>query len=118
MDERVQKAFDNADYMATLVSQKNILKEEFAQNLLYYENGGTFTASKELINFTKTLLDIGYLEDVVLVDDNNSPINVENLKTFFDKIVSVYFESVNEYFNKHNALIKQRKIESLVDLYD
>lgn len=118
MDERVQKAFDNANYMATLVSQKNILKEELAQNLLYYENGGTFTASKELINFVKTLLDVGYLENVVLVDDNSTPINIENLKIFFDKIISVYFESVNEYYTKHNSLIKQRKIESLVDLYD
>ncbi len=118
MDEKVQKAFDNANYMATLVSQKNILVEELAQNLLHYENGGTFTASKELINFVKTLLDIGYLENVVLVDDNNTPINIENLKTFFDKVVSVYFESINEFYNKHNALIKQRKIESLVDLYD
>ena len=118
MDEKVQKAFDNANYMATLVSQKNILNEELAQNLLYYENGGTFTASKELINFTKTLLDIGYAENVVLVDDNNTPVNIEILQTFFDKIVSVYFESVNEFYNKHNALIKQRKIESLVDLYD
>lgn len=118
MDERVQKAFDNANYMATLVSQKNILNEELSQNLLHYESGGTFTASKELINFVKTLLDIGYLENVVVVDDNNTPINVEDLKTFFDKVVSVYFEAVNEFFNKYNALIKQRKIESLVDLYD
>jgi hypothetical protein len=118
VDERVQKAFDNANYMATLVSQKNILNEELAQSLLYYENGGTFTASKELINFTKTLLDIGYLENVVLVDDNNTPINIEDLKVFFDKIISTYFEAVNEFYNKHNALIKQRKIESLIDLYD
>lgn len=118
MDERVQKAFDSANYMATLVSQKNILKEELAQNLLHYENGGTFTASKELINFVKTLLDVGYLENVVVVDDNATPINIENLKSFFDKVISVYFEAVNEYYNKHNALIKQRKIESLVDLYE
>ena len=118
MDERVQKAFDSANYMATLVSQKNILKEELAQNLLHYENGGTFTASKELINFVKTLLDVGYLENVVVVDDNATPINIENLKLFFDKVISVYFEAVNEYYNKHNALIKQRKIESLVDLYE
>ena len=118
MDERVQKAFDNANYMATLVSQKNILNEEFLQSLLYYENGGTFTSSKELINFSKTLLDIGYTENVVLVDDNNTPINIENLKIFFDKVVSVYFESANAYYNKHSSLIKQRKIESLIDLYD
>lgn len=118
MDERIQQAFDSANYMATLVSQKNILKEELAQNLLYYENGGTFTASKELINFTKTLLDIGYLKNVIVVDDNNMPINVKDLKEFFDKIISAYFEAVNEYYNKHNALIKQRKIESLVDLYE
>ncbi len=118
MDERVQKAFDSANYMATLVSQKNILKEELAQNLLHYENGGTFTVSKELINFVKTLLDVGYLENVVIVDDNSTPINIENLKEFFDKALSVYFEATNEYYNKHNALIKQRKIESLVDLYE
>jgi hypothetical protein len=118
VDEKVQKAFDNANYMATLVSQKNILNEEFSQNLIHYENGGAFTASKELINFTKTLLDVGYLENVTVIDNNNTPVNIENLKQFFDKIISVYFESVNEFYNKYTALIQHRKIESLVDLYD
>jgi hypothetical protein len=116
MDSIIQKAFETAEYMAVLHRQKQILKEEFAQNLLYYENGGSFTVTKELINFVKTLIDLGHTVDVVLVDDNNTPISISNLQTFFENIVSAYFEAVNSYYTKHNLLIKNRKVESLVNL--
>jgi hypothetical protein len=118
MDEIIKKAFENADVMATLVSQKNILKLEFSQNLIFYENGGTFTVSKELINFVKTLIDVAATQSVVLIDDNDIPVTIENTSTFFDKILSIYFEAVNEFYNKYNLLIKNRTPEKLVDFYD
>ena len=57
MDERIEKAFAVANYMATLSNQRRIILEEFNQKLVYYANGGTFKISPELINFTKSVID-------------------------------------------------------------
>ena len=42
MDERIEKAFAVANYLATLSNQRKIVLEEFNQQLIYYSNGGTF----------------------------------------------------------------------------
>jgi hypothetical protein len=114
MDDTLKKAFDIANYMATLSSQKHILKEEFHQNLIHYQNGGTFTVSKELINFVNTLLQLNNSEDVVLIDDNDQPTNIENLKEFFDTILDIYQQSVVEYYTKFQSLKNNRSVEGLV----
>lgn len=118
MDLQIKKAFETAEYMAVLSSQKNILKEEFSQNLCYYCNGGSFTLSKELITFVKLLLDANQLENVVLIDNNNIPVNIVNLKDFFEEILSLHIQATNLYYTKYNLLIKNRKVESLVDIND
>jgi hypothetical protein len=114
MDPIVQKAFDVANYMTTLSNQKQILKEEFLQNLIHYHNGGTFTVTRDLINFVKTLIDVGHTEDMVLVDDNGTPINIENLKNFFDTILVIYQSATNEYYTKYSQLKNSRNVETLV----
>ncbi|NDB86723.1 MAG: hypothetical protein EB127_29120 [Alphaproteobacteria bacterium] len=114
MDPIVQKAFDVANYMTTLSNQKAILKEEFLQNLIHYQNGGTFTVTRELINFVKSLIDLGYEEDIVLVDDNQTPINIDNLKPFLEVLLEVYQSSISEYFTKYSQLKNSRKVEALV----
>lgn len=116
MEEKIKQAFETAEYMAVLSSQKNILKEEFNQSLIYYQNGGSFTISKEFLSFVKLLLDSNQQENVVLIDDNNIPISIENLKDFFDNVLSKYIESVNEYYTKYNLLVKNRKLESIIDI--
>jgi hypothetical protein len=116
VEEKIKQAFEIADYMSVLSNQKNILKEEFKQNLLYYQNGGSFTLSREFISFLKLLLDLGQIENVILVDDNSVPINIVNLKDFFDRCLSAYTEAVNEYYTRYTQLVKNRKIESLVDI--
>lgn len=114
MDEIVKKAFETADLMSSLANQKFILKEEFSQNLIYYFNGGSFTVTKELINFVKCLIDLGHTDHIVLVDDNDTPIDVDDSKVFLDNILNVYFNSVNEYYSKYSQLKKSRSIESIL----
>ncbi len=114
MDPIVQKAFDVANYMTTLSNQKQILKEEFSQNLIHYQNGGTFTVTRELINFVKTLIDLGYEEDSVLVDDNHTPISIENLKSFLEVLLEIYQSSISEYYTKYSQLKNSRTVEALV----
>jgi hypothetical protein len=116
MDERIEKAFAVANYMATLSNQRRILLEEYNQKLVYYTNGASFKITSELINFTKTTLDLGYTEDVAFVDVNNFPVVVNNVQEFFDKIVEIYYESTNDYAVRYADLKIKRKISDIVEL--
>jgi hypothetical protein len=116
MDEKIQKAFSVANYMATLSNQKRILLEEYTQKLVYYTNGATFKVSEELIVFTKLVLDLGYTADVPFIDSNNLPIVINDVQDFLDNLVSVYFEAVNEYSVKYAEIKNKRKIEDIVSL--
>ena len=116
MDERVEKAFGVANHMATLSNQRRIILEEFNQKIVYYANGATFKITPELINFTKTSLDLGYTSDVAFLDSNNLPVIIEDVKAFFDSIVSIYFESLNAFAVEYNAIKQKRRVEDIVSL--
>jgi hypothetical protein len=116
MDERIEKAFAVANYMATLSNQRRIVLEEYTQKLIYYINGATFKISPELINFTKTMLDLDYTEDVAFLDSNNFPVIINDVQKFFDDIILIYFESTNEYAAKYAEIKSKRKISDIVEL--
>jgi hypothetical protein len=116
MDERIEKAFAVANYMSTLSNQRRIILEEYNQKLIYYINGATFKISPELINFTKTVLDMGHTEDVAFLDSNNFPVIINDVQKFFDDISLIYFESTNDYAVKYAELRSKRKISDIVEL--
>ncbi len=115
MDERLEKAFQTANYMASLSNLRRVILEEFNQSLVYYTQGATFTVDQNLISFVKVLIDIGNTESIIL-DDNNIPVNITNLQEFFTKILSIYAEATNEYLQKYVDLKQKRKVEALVNL--
>lgn len=116
MDERIEKAFAVANYMATLSNQRRIILEEFNQSLVFYINGGTFKINPELINFTKSMLDLGYTDDLPFVDSNNFPIVINDVQDFFDKIILQYVESLNTYSVKFADIKSKRKISDIVNI--
>jgi hypothetical protein len=116
MDPKLEKAYEVANYMATLAAQKHILKEEFKQSLIFYANGGTFTVSRELINFVNTLLNLGNDTAAVLIDDNDFPIDIVDLNKFFQDILATYHSAVNQYYTRYSQLRKSRTVESIMQL--
>ena len=116
MDEKIEKAFQVANYMATLSNQRRIILEEYAQKLVYYINGATFNVDYNLINFAKNLIDLEHTEDSAFVDANNQPVIIADVQDFLDNIVSVYFEAVNEYHTKFAEIKRKRNVKDLVDL--
>jgi hypothetical protein len=116
MDEKIEKAFAVANYMQTLSNQRRIILEEFKQKSVYYQNGGTFTVTPSLITFTKLVLEMGHDENVPFIDDNDFPIVISNVQEFLDNLISVYFESVNEYSAKFAEIKSKRKVEDIVKL--
>lgn len=116
MDERLEKAFDVANYMATLTNQKRIIKEEFDQKSVYYINGGTFKITRELISFTKTIVDLGHTSDIVFLDTNHMPVVISNVDEFLTEIINTYFEALNEYSAKVTEIKTKRKLADITSL--
>jgi hypothetical protein len=114
MDERLEKAFQTANFMASLTGQRKLALEEFQQGLIYYQSGASFTVTKDLLSFVKLLIDSGYSEDTVLIDDNNMPVKITDLQSFYENILDQYFQSANSYYVKYTNLKRQRKVEDLV----
>lgn len=115
MDERIEKAFQTANYMASLTNLRRVAIEELNQNLILYFQGATFTVDRTLISFVKILIDSGQSESVLL-DDNNIPVRVDDLRDFFIKVLSIYGESTNKYLTKYSELKNKRKVEALIEL--
>ena len=116
MDERIEKAFEVANYMATLSNQRRIILEEFDQKLTYYINGGTFKITPELITFVKMNVDLGHLSEIPFIDTNKFPIVIDDVQKFFDDITDIYFQAVNEYYIKYLDIKNKRNIKDIVSL--
>lgn len=116
MDEKIEKAFEVVNYMATLSNQKRLLAEEVNQKLIYYTNGSTFKITPALINFTKLMIDLDRVVDAVFIDDNNNPVVVADVKELLDSITTQYFEVIENYSSRFLAIKSKRKISDLIDL--
>jgi len=115
MDERLQKALDIGNYMFTFNNQKRLLQEQYKENLVYYYQGGQFTISQELISFCQSLLAMNQT-GTILIDDNDLPVEIENLETFAHELYSKYFEASNRYLVEYSKLKKNRSVESIMNL--
>ncbi len=114
MDERLAKALEFSNYMVTFNNKKQILKEKFNSDLLYYIQGSQFTITKELITFVGLLSEKG-LEEAVLTDDNDYPIRISDLNDFYDTIIDKYFSATNEYLTEYEKLKLNRSVETMID---
>ena len=114
MDERIEKAFEVANYMATLSNQKRIILEEYNQNLIYFVDGATFKITSDLISFVSTMADM--TADLILVDSNNLPVKISDPKKFLSDIITVYSNASGEYFEKYSSIKSKRKIADMIAL--
>lgn len=116
MDNFLEKALETANLMTNLANQKRALKEEFEQNQIYFYNGGTFTVSRELINFIDFLISKKNIEKTPVIDDNGVPVLIDNLQTFLDGLTDLYFQASNRYYHKYETLRQNKDIKSILDL--
>ena len=116
MDDRLQKALDFSNYMITLDKTKRFLKEQYQDNLLHFCNGGQFTVTPGLMSFCQSVISLGQ-ESTILIDDNDIPVEVEDLQKFANDMVDVYSSATNRYLTEYNKLKKHRSVEGIVDLW-
>ena len=115
MDDRLKKALEISDLMVTLNNTKRILKEQYAEKLQYYQNGGRFVVTRDMITFLKTLIDLNQIS-AVIIDVDGEPVSIDDLQTFLNTIVSIYTEASNFYIVEYQKLIKNRTIDGILDL--
>jgi hypothetical protein len=116
MDDRLSKALEFANYRQTLAIQRKTLKETTEAELTYGYSGGIFKIDRSLLTFVQLLIDQGRVENIPLIDINNTPILVVDLAEFRDEIFDRYFSVTYKYLESYNELKKNRSVEKLVDL--
>jgi hypothetical protein len=115
MDERLEKALEFSNYMTTLNNQKRIIKEQFSENCIHYLDGGKFTVNRELITFCHTLIQNSQTS-AVIIDDNDTPIDVKDLQKFVDDILNIYFTASYEYLDKYTEIKTNRSVKGLINI--
>lgn len=116
MDERLKSALDVANRMVTFNTQKELIKQEYKESCLFHENGHQFTISRELINFLTSLIQMGHIEDIVVIDDFENPYMISNIEDFRSAIFSIYAEKSNEYYHKYIELKKNRSVLTMIGI--
>jgi predicted HTH transcriptional regulator len=117
MEERLQKALEFANYRQTLNNQLQKIKVRAEGMLIFAKNGGSFTINRELICFLD-YLDKQGINDVALLDDNNFPVQVDNVKGFLAEITKRYFEVTSGYLKEYQEVRKARNVKTIIDLGD
>jgi hypothetical protein len=115
MDERLEKALEFANYMQTLTNQRRVLQEQFKENLIYFYKGCQFTIDTNLINYVYWLVEKGNTENVVFVDDNETPVEISDLTLFLEEIQDQYFSALNTYHTEYSKIKSKRSVEKLID---
>jgi len=113
MDDKLKAALDFSNYMITLDNQKRLLKEQYDNDIIYYHNGGQFTLTRELISFC-TLLVNTTVNESVLIDDNSTPIHIDNLSKFVNDILAEYTKAGNKYLAGFAKLKNNRTVEGII----
>ena len=53
--------------------------------------------------------------DLILMDQNSTPILISDQQKFLDKAESCYYEAMNEYHQLYEELKKQRTVKKVMD---
>lgn len=117
MEERLQKALEFANYRQTLNNQLQKIKVRAEGMLIFAKSGGSFTINRELICFLD-YLDKQGINDVALLDDNNLPVQIDNVKAFLDEITKRYFEVTSDYLKEYQEVRRARNVKTIIDLKD
>lgn len=115
MDDRLDKAISQSNYAQTVSRQRKNMQERFETALLYSVNGGSFSATPELMTFVDLLLRQTIAEGV-LIDMNDKPVHIADLRVFLDEITMTYFAAANEYYASYEKLRKNRNVKSVIGL--
>ncbi len=114
MDERLEKALQTSNFLASLNLLRKTAFEEFKQNLVFYHNGCSFLADLSFLTQIQSLKQSEFT--AIILDINNIPCYIDDLESFYQNCLSTYKIAVEEYHTKYQNIKKQRNIRNLIDL--
>jgi hypothetical protein len=115
MDLRLEKALDSSKLRYTLHLEKRRLQEKLRADLTYSVNGGQFFIDRNFIVFLNLLTpEEGRLSTTIL-DDNLTPIYIEDIAQLQQDVLATYTRTVNQYQIDFDALRKKRTTAAIVN---
>jgi len=111
----IEKAYDFINFRTTIVNQKHILVSQVEERLTCHLNGGIFKAEPGFIAFIGDLISSGY-EMAPIIDLNDNPILIEDLKGFKNMLLSCYVETVQDYWNDWQKIRTERDLKKIADV--
>ena len=109
--KRLDAALEQSNYRITFSTEKRNLLLKLQANLLYSINGGIFKITRELISFVHIMQDE---DSLVLLDNNENPVLIEDVKEFLLEITSKYTEFTNGYYMAIKELNRKRNPATII----
>lgn len=116
MDSRLKQALEFANLRQTLHLEKVRLKEKLKLDLTIPYNGGIFHIDRNLIVFLNLITPDEDNDPVVVLDDNDNPVIIDDLKRFKEIVTSTYFKAINQYASEIEALKRKRSTQAFIGL--
>jgi hypothetical protein len=114
MDNKLEAALDYANFSLTLEKQKLAAKRHFKKSIILTYESGTFTVSVELLSYCVTMMNEPLYEQYIIIDDNDIPIEIQDIKDFYTKARRLYYKYCKEYLNEYKRLVNKKDVKGLV----
>lgn len=112
VDERLAKALEASNYRLTLNIQRENSKLKLKNHLVYSQNGGIFKITQDFISFVFALSQSK--KSAVILDSNENPVKIDDLEDFYESILDIYQEGMNDYLIEYEKFKKLRTTAKVV----
>lgn len=112
VDERLAKALEASNYRLTLNIQRENSKLKLKNHLVYSQNGGIFKITQDFISFIFALSQSK--KTAVILDSNENPVKIDDLEDFYENILDIYQEGMNDYLIEFEKFKKLRTTAKVV----
>lgn len=112
MDQRLKEALEFSQFRTTLQVLKTNLKNKAENQMTVSFKGGLFRADQTLIGFVSGLKLQG-INQYVILDQNEIPIQIEDIEEFFDILIGANKQAMNQWYAEYSQLRTSRNVVKL-----
>jgi len=93
-----------ASFQAAFLNQREQMRVDFKVRLMHYFNGGRFDIDPALISYVRLLIDEGDT-NAIIIDTNENPIFIADLKGFYEDIREKYRVNLQRFYTRYKKLM-------------
>ena len=117
MDQRLERALSLSNYRRTIEIRRRTLRRRLDTQCIVYHQNGMFLANQKLIGYVAALILSG-ISDAIIIDKNDIPIEITDLKEFLTILQDKHFIAMNEYYVEYQKTTQARNVQQAMDLDD